>query len=64
MRHIEIKGFAEPPCHGTVIEVVPSADPRRLRLPIIGRPAHPDKEWRCERCGQHWTAEPQPEEAL
>jgi hypothetical protein len=74
MRHITVRAFGEPPCHGEIVteHVAPEAprEPRLRSLPILGQgpgggpPAGPATVWRCTRCEQKWEKEPLPDEAL
>jgi hypothetical protein len=80
MRHITVRAFGEPPCHGEIVVehlAPPSQETgettRHRSLPIIGqggpggqgtRPAAPATVWRCQRCDARWDKEPLPDEAL
>ncbi len=66
MRHIALTSYRDGPCNGAIEVVQRSAEPRPLRLPILGAPP-PEavtQEWMCQRCGQRWLREPLPQEAL
>lgn len=72
MRHITLRGYDSAPCGGELTRVQAAApdksatrDPR-LSLPILGKsePKETMWEWVCERCGQRWSGEPLPDEAL
>lgn len=70
MRHITLRGYGSTPCGGELARVpAPAGQPRRdprLSLPILGKsePKEAMWEWVCERCGQRWSGEPLPDEAL
>lgn len=73
MRHITVRAFDEPPCHGEIIveHIAPQApsEPRLRSLPILGQasgsgPPAPTAVWRCTRCDTKWEKEPLPDEAL
>jgi len=74
MRHIALTRFDAPPCNGEIVYTPPSDDKKaetatHKSLPILGqRPASEVESalgvWTCAGCGQIWTREPLPQEAL
>ena len=79
MRHIAVRAYGQPPCHGEISQVPrpggPAPQPegtapvtRLPSLPILGqgRPAAAAaaQVWRCSGCGMTWEHEPLPDEAL
>lgn len=71
MRHIALTRFDAPPCNGEIHYTPPveKAAPgtSHRSLPILGqRPAEaePIGTWTCAGCGQIWSREPLPQEAL
>ena len=72
MRHITLPSFDAPPCNGEIhfIPLSPKDEapsPHRS-LPILGQrivaDGPPSGEWVCGRCGQKWSREPLPQDAL
>jgi hypothetical protein len=71
MRHITVPRFGEAICNGQLEELLVAVSSSQLEsghrsLPILGRTvaSHTQIEWRCTGCGQRWSQEPLPEEAL
>lgn len=67
MRHIAVTSFSDGPCNG-LIEERPILAERAavVRLPILGAGSAKaaTQEWQCRRCGQRWSHEPLPQDAL
>jgi hypothetical protein len=72
MRHIALPSFDAPPCNGEIryseIASPPTDATAHRSLPILGQSSHgeapPRGLWTCARCGQIWTREPLPQDAL
>lgn len=69
MRHITLRGYDSAPCGGELTRVPTTPTERRdprLNLPILGKTETKESmwEWVCSRCGQRWSGEPLPDEAL
>jgi hypothetical protein len=74
MRHIALTSFDRPPCNGEILYTPPSDEKNTAiaahrSLPIFGQRPQSEAEpapgvWICAGCGQTWTREPLPQEAL